>query len=156
MVTREECKRIERSALFATDLEKRLARAHMALLDECENLRRGWRPIETAPKVGVVLLWDGKSVQSGWWDANLNGDEAGWTNGACASYSYELDVRVTPTHWRPLPDPPDAVISGNAPNAPDSLASSEVHHAERLAIADQEHAARGGTNNGSARVSRGW
>lgn len=82
-----------------------------------------WLPIETALKVGVYLLWDGKAVQTGWWDANLNSEEPGWTNGACESYGYERDVRVKPTHWQPLPDPPASVDPQEALKQSKSLGS---------------------------------
>ena len=58
-----------------------------------------WYPIETAPKRDEgrdILVWDGfvcDVVNVGWWE----GDEPVWFNG---------DVRVNPTHWMPLPEPP--------------------------------------------------
>jgi hypothetical protein len=59
----------------------------------------GWQPIETAPKDGTDMLVYQNGcfdVASVWW-IDDNGD-AVWFNG---------DVVVYPTHWMPLPDPPD-------------------------------------------------
>jgi len=58
----------------------------------------GWRPIETAPTDGtVILVWGsgGHDIASVWWWANENKPE--WFNG---------DVVVYPTHWRDLPAAP--------------------------------------------------
>lgn len=56
-----------------------------------------WKLIETAPKDGEVLVWDGSGfhVASVWWI----GDDGVpvWFNG---------DAAVSATHWQPLPDPP--------------------------------------------------
>ncbi len=68
-----------------------------------------WQPIETAPKDGtVVILADDSSVYpQGWWrmrkgwvflDTNVEGPD--YTNGWVKGYG--------PTHWMPLPDPPEA------------------------------------------------
>jgi len=81
-------------------------KALLALLDECENLRRGWRPIETAPKDGAFMLCVAESGHvnimqwcvDGYWRSNTKSPVGYWG----------------PTHWRPLPDPPDAAISENA------------------------------------------
>lgn len=68
----------------------------------------GWQPIETAPRDRRVLLWgrywsDGQGwfsdALSGWWSAELERWEA---NGGLHSYSFG----VRPTHWMPLPAPP--------------------------------------------------
>lgn len=59
---------------------------------------QGWQPISTAPRVegDTVILWNGVVVvagsawESGWVDAWLD-----W-------------VMPQPTHWRELPEPPEA------------------------------------------------
>ena len=67
--------------------------------------RRQWQPIETAPESGAVLvccnrLPDGKPYQSDVYQAWRNPQSIGgwerWTQG------------FPPTHWMPLPAPPDA------------------------------------------------
>ena len=68
----------------------------------------GWRPIETAPKDGsVLLLWDGEAQDMGWmsnchigfWSEPIDapGD---WIDGMGRREEFY------PTHWRPLPSPP--------------------------------------------------
>ena len=59
-----------------------------------------WQPISTAPtddEDREILVWDGSGcdvVRIWWWD----GGKPVWFNG---------DVVVKPTHWMPLPSPPD-------------------------------------------------
>jgi len=58
-----------------------------------------WRPIETAPKDGVfVLITDGDVVQIGYYEDHLTA----WRSDAdqCRLWS-------DPTHWQPLPAPPE-------------------------------------------------
>lgn len=72
-----------------------------------------WQPISTAPKGKPVLLWAGGSVSVGEhgtaaWQTEWNGlvdGELAWAGG------YDnagLATVHNPTHWMPLPDPPDA------------------------------------------------
>jgi len=79
-----------------------------------------WQPIETAPRDGTpVLLW---AVREGWEDRGPCricgwGDEYGWSlYGAAGAEPFagmprnnrvqRLD-QCQPTHWMPLPAPPD-------------------------------------------------
>ncbi len=74
-----------------------------------------WKPIETAPKDGVMkLLTNGTVVFVGcWveWDAKLRG----WTQYRCVTgrgYNTALPadtwpLSVIPTHWMPLPPLPE-------------------------------------------------
>ena len=65
----------------------------------------GWKPIETAPKDGTIILvgvWDyGPDIASAswngkFWDMELYG------------YQYCGDPEFSdPTHWMPLPAPPE-------------------------------------------------
>lgn len=57
-----------------------------------------WRPIETAPRGGMeLLLW----VPTGGWHIGFFNDETRqWDDG-----DYMDDLR--PTHWMPLPEPPE-------------------------------------------------
>lgn len=67
---------------------------------------RDWRPIETAPKDGrVILAWsvgaNDSEAQLMWWDGEPDdGLEAYW----CVNY--EGKTSLDPTHWMPLPEPP--------------------------------------------------
>ena len=77
------------------DLEARLATAE----GEVVRLREPWQPIETAPKDGVfVLITDGDVVQIGYYEDHLTA----WRSDAdqCRLWS-------DPTHWQPLPAPPE-------------------------------------------------
>ncbi len=75
-------------------------------LDMCAQLweencalraKLAWQPIETAPKDGTEIL--------GCWLPSLVCGVVSWGFGEWA----EADERVrAPTHWMPLPEPPDA------------------------------------------------
>ena len=61
-----------------------------------------WQPIETAPDDGYpVLLWyanyDG--MIQGWWFSSPKGIDDGWET--------IIGTIGNPTHWMPLPDPPE-------------------------------------------------
>jgi hypothetical protein len=73
---------------------------------------RGWQPIETAPRQKVILLW-----------AVTSDDPPNWkmATGHCAlAYDPPHEIEwtwdgyrlrswdVNPTHWMPLPEPPEA------------------------------------------------
>ena len=55
-----------------------------------------WQPIETAPKDGTeILAWDGIEHKIARWD-----EPSGW---------FLSDwMRCYPTHWQPLPAPPES------------------------------------------------
>ncbi len=65
----------------------------------CDNALAGdWQPIETAPKDGYhIQLWRPDIQFVGYYA------KAGW----CANGPVLLDP--PPTHWKPLPDPPEDV-----------------------------------------------
>jgi hypothetical protein len=58
-----------------------------------------WQPIETAPKDGtaVIVYCPAKGVHVG----NRRSDRVGW-------YSVRGAYLCKPTHWMPLPPPPEA------------------------------------------------
>ncbi len=76
---------------------------------EIDRLRE-WRPIETAPKDGTEIILTGRysrtagpaihnreyvmRVTTGYWSANR------WQTG-------NFGMWEEPTHWKPLPEPPD-------------------------------------------------
>lgn len=64
-----------------------------------------WRPIETAPRSGIaILLW--QPWESGR-DCTVIGHYAnGWVDRHCEEFQPE------PTHWMPLPAPPDSAPIG--------------------------------------------
>jgi hypothetical protein len=65
-----------------------------------------WQPIETAPKDGkrilLVINIDKIFVVIGGWDSS-------WT-GQCWVYDTKrIPTDVMPTHWMPLPKPPEEI-----------------------------------------------
>lgn len=65
-----------------------------------------WQPIASAPKDGTwVILSDGKTVAPAYWDSTYFGSDPMWIE-----YSHRADYQKAevenPTHWQPLPDPP--------------------------------------------------
>lgn len=75
-----------------------IARAFLTLVSE-----REWRPIESAPKDGAYIdLWvSGGDDEWRVPDAYYNRID-GWRSRA----HVPLKGPVTPTHWKPLPEPP--------------------------------------------------
>jgi len=62
-----------------------------------------WQPIENAPMNGTpVLVFEAPDWidVARWWDGDDYGHNAGWLDAALESKS------CNPTHWRPLPAPP--------------------------------------------------
>ena len=69
----------------------------------------GWKPIETAPMAEgqfvPVMLWiDGFNTP----------DIGGWLDDRWVTPDDYFDITGTPTHWRPLPPPPDPLPSPTA------------------------------------------
>jgi hypothetical protein len=67
----------------------------------------GWQPIESAPKTGEILLWNGALFIGEWEDGK------GWrTTETSAWYSEPIwldprDQTEAPTHWKPRPEQPE-------------------------------------------------
>jgi hypothetical protein len=64
-----------------------------------------WQPIETAPRDGTLILvaWQNPNKT---WDMNC----MFWfeEDGKGEWFDYTADYICTPTHWMPLPKPPEA------------------------------------------------
>ena len=74
----------------------------------------GWQPIETAPKDGSDMLLYGHGVlRSG--GVYAKGHHVGWSQVARDGSIYwatrDPAVDCEPTHWRPLPEPPSAMLA---------------------------------------------
>lgn len=80
-----------------------------------------WQPIETAPRDGSSFLvhkntapglpsgradkcWAGNSAVAAWW-AEENGGEGAWI--CYMSMVQDPELHFEPTHWMPLPEPPN-------------------------------------------------
>lgn len=68
------------------------------------DFEANWQPIETAPKDGTrVLGWDG---ESGWYSCEFEKLEGAWVAVPFSISGWDPH-HVSPTHWMPLPEPPD-------------------------------------------------
>lgn len=65
-----------------------------------------WQSIETAPKDGSIVILSIprkiRSVYFGKWTKYIKTAE--WT---CEGLHYNLNKKYQPTHWMPLPKPPE-------------------------------------------------
>lgn len=73
----------------------------------------GWLPIETAPKTGQYI-WLAKPylMRIGFWadgrqHENFGTKGGGWIDMAAAEGGGPRGLRFEPTHWMPLPAPPE-------------------------------------------------
>lgn len=66
----------------------------------------GWRPIESAPRDGTHIMvpgqFSGMEIDEAQWDEDTNPE--GW-------WSVKLDLPLEPTHWQPLPAPPQQALA---------------------------------------------
>lgn len=85
------------------DLTALVESAFAALRSPQEDAGDGWRPIEAAPKDGTrIICWGPRlSVAECEWRPAWAGYPAGW-------YRSNQPPEVHPTHWMPLPAPPEA------------------------------------------------
>lgn len=73
------------------------------------NTELRWQPIATAPKDGTqVLVFDEGAVFISQWLVNEEGDEGWFDHGF---------VEPPPTHWQPLPSPPQAALDAASSRA---------------------------------------
>ena len=84
-------------------LIRRLADAVLALVERARvlELNARWQPIEAAPKDGsIIFLWHyNEELERGEvWKGN-------WLGGEFVSSQYGYSLQ--PTHWMPLPAPPE-------------------------------------------------
>jgi hypothetical protein len=65
-----------------------------------------WQPIETAPKDGTeILAWDGIQRIVAWFDVFSERQQV--LCGRPGDWRFSDDDPCLPTHWQPLPAPPD-------------------------------------------------
>lgn len=86
---------------------------------EKSTVAMGWQPIETAPKDGSIILlaggvWGDDDMEvaarvmcARWYKSNLY-DDAFW-NACEAECGHSIFPYKGPTHWMPLPSPPEGV-----------------------------------------------
>lgn len=84
-----------------------VARAFAALLEERNAVlaERQWRPIETAPKDGTMIMLGHPDfpAEAGWWE--YGSWFQGWCCGGHRSDMYGPSFE--PTHWQPVVAPPE-------------------------------------------------
>ena len=114
---------VEIVASYAAHLTDSGRDALMHAIAECYSPKRFlsvWQPIETAPKDGTrILLYDPMTsglIYAGCWDARFESnwnEEADdleyfgkWTAYEVQSWNDEEYAALAPTHWMPLPTPP--------------------------------------------------
>ena len=62
-----------------------------------------WQPIETAPRDEThVLVWTGGAMTTAKYDLEFD-----WWEIVVPSEGYRESDCVSPTHWMPLPEPPE-------------------------------------------------
>lgn len=96
------------AAYIAAASPDRIARL-LDRLEAAERDARRWRPIETAPKDCGLLMWNGDFLTVGLWNSVL----AQFVD--CCETHGSVDFIDQPTHWMPLPDPPDAAMQQTPP-----------------------------------------
>lgn len=65
-----------------------------------------WKPIETAPKdtLDNILVSNGDRVFVAWYD-DVDDQDSYWSD-ATVGDRYDGRIIPQPTHWMPLPEPP--------------------------------------------------
>lgn len=96
------------AGVFARDNDfKFIARAAVITPKLVQAVRElQWRPIETAPKEGRILLMRGGRSIIGYWDTQKyhSNPKPYWASDtSCVSVT--RDRSTPPTHWMPLPQP---------------------------------------------------
>lgn len=109
-------------------------------------MTQSWRPIETAPKDGtVILLWcdniaGGPLYSIAYYDAAYpsGGGEHGPFVWCCEGADGGAWAEKIPTHWQPLPSPPGGCYCDNydAPGKVDPLCPIHSHPTERKVMSD--------------------
>lgn len=64
---------------------------------------KGWQPIETAPKDGAVLL----AWEPGFYQGKGGCALVTWFRGKWATVAASVSWDCHPSHWMPLPEPPE-------------------------------------------------
>lgn len=94
-------------------LTRKLAETVITLttqMDEAIAKEREWRPIETAPKDGHILLaFPLRGVIRGIWrsDQDAKKPRPYWSHDCERIFGVNATRNDQPTHWMPLPDPPE-------------------------------------------------
>lgn len=85
---------------------------YTAISSTSQVIAEGWRTIDSAPRDGTKILiaepvneehaMNQHAIYAAWWDEG----DAIWTDYAVKSFGYEEVQSYSPTHWMPLPPPP--------------------------------------------------
>lgn len=82
------------------------AEAMRAYAAEAVRVAQGWRPIETAPKDGTQILAWAPDFYPGFYGVAEWAEKQDWRPETVAGWFWNYATR--PTHWMPLPTPPQA------------------------------------------------
>lgn len=64
------------------------------------------KPIDTAPKDGTtILVWNYYGWSLKYWVTHVNSQYSRWET--CYQTEYDGSTEPDPTHWLPLPGPPE-------------------------------------------------
>jgi hypothetical protein len=75
-----------------------------------------WQPIGTAPTNGsILLLWDGEAVTAGRYDVEAAPFGSPWARLIMPEYHSRI---FRPTHWQPLPAPPEGLRAVESEESP--------------------------------------
>jgi nucleoside 2-deoxyribosyltransferase len=91
-----------------------------AALRELAALREqvAWRPIETAPLDGTKIdLWSpsGVRITDAWWCAKRVAWVHKWLDDFDGIGTVRIEGVIPPTHWQPLPEPPEQLAAIDQP-----------------------------------------
>jgi len=73
------------------------------------DVNYGWKEISSAPKDKDIDLWNGSRITNGYWGKAGLGKATWLFDEYESGYGYTPRViHPKPTHWMPLPAPPEA------------------------------------------------
>lgn len=68
----------------------------------------GWQPIETAPRDGTGIIYFQRVDEKLWWIGTATYADGHFR--ATDFFSKDDDPLIAPTHWMPLPEPPESEV----------------------------------------------
>lgn len=99
----------ETQSAFSGSTGKVVGAANPPLTEEVRT-DPGWQPIETAPRNTYLILAFGKHVLVGKWNWHRGYVNARPYWQSQSHYGISWDRENQPTHWMPLPSPPEGTV----------------------------------------------